>query len=241
MHEYLLYIFLPYMAVSILIVVSVYRFRTNRFSYSSLSSQFLEGDELFYGSVPWHIGIIGALTGHLIGLLFPWQVLWFNSVPIRLYILEITGLIFGLMALIGVVSLFWRRIRTAKIWAVTSVMDMVVLALLVGQVFLGVYIALFYRWGSSWYAASLVPYLRSLFFFQPDLALIAPMPLMVKLHIVGAFLILLVFPFSRLVHMFSIPITYLWRPYQVVQWNWDRTKTRGQYSRQQTEIERHAK
>lgn len=241
MHEYFLYIFLPYMAVTILIVVSIYRFVTNKFSYSSLSSQFLESDELFYGSVPWHIGIIGALTGHLIGFLMPAQVLWFNSVPLRLYILETTGLVFGLLAFVGVVSLFWRRVKTAKIWAVTTVMDMVVIVLLLGQVFLGVYIALFYRWGSSWYAASAVPYLRSLFMFQPDLAMITPMPFMVKLHIIGAFLILLVFPFSRLVHMFSIPIAYLWRPYQVVRWNWDRKKIRGQYNRQETDIARQEK
>ncbi len=231
MHENLLYIILPYMAVAILIVVSIYRFVTNKFSYSSLSSQFLEGDELFFGSVPWHIGIMGALLGHVIGFLFPLQVLWFNAEPIRLYILEITGLIFGLMAFVGVVSLLWRRISTPKIWAITTFMDMLVLILLLAQVFLGVYTAIFYRWGSSWYAASAVPYLRSLFLFQPDVSHIAPLPLVVKLHIIGAFLILLIFPFSRLVHMVSIPITYLWRPYQVVQWNWDRTKTRGQYTR----------
>ncbi len=241
MREYLLYIFLPYMAVTVLIVVSIYRFVTNKFSYSSLSSQFLEGDELFYGSVPWHIGIIGALTGHLIGFIFPKQVLWFNSVPLRLYILEITGLVFGLMALIGIVSLCWRRLKSPKIWAVTTVMDFVVLFLLLGQVFLGVYTALFYRWGSSWFAASAVPYLYSLFTFQPDLAMVAPLPLPIKYHIVGAFLILLVFPFSRLVHMFSIPITYLWRPFQVVQWNWDRKTIRGQYTRDKSAIAKTAK
>jgi nitrate reductase gamma subunit len=241
MLEYLLFVFLPYAAVAILIVVSIYRFVTNKFSYSSLSSQFLESDELFYGSVPWHIGILGVLTGHLIGLLIPQQVLWFNSVPLRLYILEVTGLVLGLMALVGIVSLFWRRIKTAKIWAVTTVMDIVVLGLLLTQVSLGVYIALFFRWGSSWYAASAVPYLYSLFSFQPDLALITQMPLFIKLHIIGAFLILLVLPFSRLVHMFSIPITYLWRPYQIVRWNWDRKTTRGQYTRQKTDIASQAK
>jgi nitrate reductase gamma subunit len=241
MPEYLLYIFLPYTAVTVLIVVSIYRFVTNKFSYSSLSSQFLEGDELFYGSVPWHIGIIGVLTGHLIGLLIPKQVLWFNSVPIRLYILEVTGLVFGLLALVGIVSLFWRRISTPRIRAVTTVMDLVVLVLLLAQVSLGVYTALFYRWGSSWYAASAVPYLYSLFSFQPDLAMITPLPLIFKLHIIGAFLILLVFPFSRLVHMFSIPVSYLWRPYQLVKWNWDRKKIRGQYTREKTQVARQAK
>lgn len=241
MLEYLLFVFLPYVSVAVLVVVSIYRFRTDKFSYSSLSSQFLESDELFYGSVPWHIGVLGVLAGHLIGLLLPKQVLWFNSVPLRLYILEVTGLVLGLMALIGVVSLYWRRVTTAKIRAVTTVMDMVVLTLLLGQVFLGVYIALFFRWGSSWYAGSAVPYLYSLFSFQPDIAIVTQMPLFIKLHIIGTFLILLVFPFSRLVHMFSIPITYLWRPYQVVRWNWDRKTIRGQYSREKTDIAGQAK
>lgn len=235
MYEYLLFVVLPYTAVTLLVVVSIYRFVTNKFSYSSLSSQFLEGDELFYGSVPWHFGIIGVLTGHLIGFLIPKQVLLFNSVPLRLYILEVTGLVFGLMALVGIVSLFWRRIKTSRIRAVSTPMDIVVLSLLLIQVFLGVYTALFYRWGSSWYASSLVPYMYSLFAFQPDLKLITQMPIIVKLHVIGAYLIVLVFPFTRLVHMFSIPLSYLWRPFQVVKWNWDRKTIRGQYSREKSE------
>lgn len=227
--DYLFFIVLPYIAVTLLVVVSIYRYVTNKFSYSSLSSQFLEGDELFYGSVPWHIGIIGALTGHVIGFFFPKEVLWFNGVPLRLYVLETTGFVFGLLALIGIVALVWRRITTSRVRSVTSAVDTVVLILLFAQVVLGVYTALFYRWGSSWFAASLVPYLRSLFFFQPDLANILPMPLVVRLHIINAFLLVAIFPFSRLVHMVSIPLTYLWRPYQVVIWNWNRRKTRAQY------------
>ena len=239
MYDYLLFVVLPYVSVTVLVMMSIYRYVFERFSYSSLSSQFLESDELFYGSVPWHFGILGVLLGHLVGFLIPKQVLWFNSVPLRLYILEITGLVFGLMALVGGIALLWRRITTPRIRAVTSRMDVLVLVLLLVQVGLGVYTALFFRWGSSWFASTLVPYLYSLFWFQPDLRLVAPMPLVVKLHVIGAFLILLVFPFSRLVHMFSIPITYLWRPYQVVQWNWDRHKIRGQYHREKTEIAGH--
>ncbi len=234
MHENLFYVVLPYVAVSILIVVSIYRFVWNKFSYSSLSSQFLESDELFFGSVPWHIGIMGVLLLHLVTLFFPSQVLWFNSAPIRLYLLEITGFVFGLMALVGIVSLTWRRITTARIRVVTTPVDILVLVLLLVQVVLGVYTAIFYRWGSSWGAATAVPYLYSLFKFQPDVSLIAPLPLIIKLHIVNAYLILLVFPFSRLVHMFSIPIAYIWRPYQQVIWNWDRKKIRGQYTRKKT-------
>jgi nitrate reductase gamma subunit len=105
-------------------------------------------------------------------------------------------------------------------------MDVVVLLVLLVQVALGVYTALFYRWGSSWYATSAVPYLRSLFVLQPDLTMIAPLPQAVKLHIINAYIFLAILPFSRLVHMLVVPINYLWRPYQVVIWNWDRRRGR---------------
>ncbi|KXK06956.1 MAG: nitrate reductase 1, gamma (cytochrome b(NR)) subunit [Acidobacteria bacterium OLB17] len=229
MMDNLFFIVLPYVAVTLFVVVSIYRYVTDKFSYSSLSSQLLESDELFYGVVPWHIGIIGALAGHLIGFLFPKEVLWFNGVPLRLYILETTGLVFGLLALVGIVALMWRRITTPRIRSVTSVIDTIVLVLLFAQVVLGVYTALFYRWGSSWFAASAVPYLRSLFLLQPDVEMIKPMPHIIKTHIINAFLIVAIFPFSRLVHMVSLPVEYLWRPYQVVIWNWNRKKIRGQY------------
>lgn len=231
MLDNLFFIILPYAALTLAIVITVQRYLKRGFTYSSLSSQFLESDELFYGSVPWHIGILVVLTGHLIGFAIPRQVLWFNGVPARLYILEITGLLFGLLALVGIVSLIVRRFTSARIRAVTSWMDVVVLLVLLVQVVLGVYTALFYRWGSSWYATSAVPYLRSLFILQPDLKMIAPLPMVVKAHILNAFIFLAVFPFSRLVHMLVVPIQYLWRPYQLVIWNGDRRRIIGQAPR----------
>ncbi|HKZ78812.1 MAG TPA: respiratory nitrate reductase subunit gamma [Pyrinomonadaceae bacterium] len=224
MLDNLFFIILPYAAVTLAVVVTVQRYLKRGFTYSSLSSQFLEGDELFYGSVPWHIGILVVLTGHVIGFAIPRQVLWFNGVPARLYVLETTGLLFGLLALVGIVSLIVRRITSPRIRAVTSPMDVLVLVVLLVQVALGVYTALFYRWGSSWYVTSAVPYLRSLFMLQPDLRMIAPLPLAVKLHIINAYVFLAIFPFSRLVHMLVVPVHYLWRPYQVVIWNWDRRR-----------------
>jgi nitrate reductase gamma subunit len=228
MIESFFFIILPYTVVILGIVITAQRYWKRGFTYSSLSSQFLESGELFYGSVPWHIGILGILTGHLIGFLFPAQVLWFNGVPARLYLLEGTGLLFGMMCVVGLVNLIIRRQVSARVRAVTSMMDIVVLLLLLVQVSLGVYIAIFYRWGSSWYATSAVPYLRSLLTLQPDLQMIAPLPPAVKVHIINAFLLIGVFGFSRLVHMLVVPLNYLWRPYQLVIWNWNRKRIRGQ-------------
>lgn len=236
MLDQLLFVIFPYAAALLAVVVTTQRFIRDGFSYSSLSSQFLESNELFYGSVAWHIGILGAITGHVIGLLFPSSVLWFNGVPVRLYILEGTGLLFGLLALVGLVSLIIRRVTVARIRAVTSLMDIVVLLLLLIQVGLGVYTAVFYRWGSSWYAISAVPYLRSLATFQPDVQMIAPLPVVVKLHILNAWAILTIFGFSRLVHMLVAPIHYLWRPYQLVIWNWNRKRIRMTTSRRPSPV-----
>lgn len=227
MHNNLLYIILPYTAFTIAVVFTIHRYRKDAFTYSSLSSQFLESKELFYGSVAWHFGVIGALAGHVIGFLLPSGVRWFNGVPVRLYILETTGLLFGLLALIGIISLVVRRATSSRVRAVTSKMDVVVVTLLLIQVSLGVYIAVFYRWGSSWYVTSAVPYLRSLWALQPDLKMIEPLPLVIKLHIVNFYLLLIVFPFSRLVHMLVIPLQYLWRPYQIVIWNWNRRRAQA--------------
>lgn len=228
MFDNLLFIIFPYAAFLLAIVVTIQRYLKKGFTYSSLSSQFLESDELFYGSVPWHYGILAVLAGHLIGFLCPTHVLRFNAVPLRLYLLESTALLCGLLSLVGLVNLIVRRHLSARIRAVTSPMDVIILFLLLLQVGLGVYIALFYRWGSSWYATAVVPYLRSMVLLQPDIRMLIPLPMPVKLHILNAAMLIVIFPFSRLVHMLVVPLPYFWRPYQLVIWNWDRKKIRKQ-------------
>lgn len=219
MLDIMLFIVLPYVALALVIIGTPYRYYSNRFSYSSLSSQFLENRGLFWGSAAWHYGILFVLTGHLVGFLIPRSVLAWNGVPWRLYVLEISGLAFGFLALWGMVALIVRRLSSRRIRTVTSVMDWVLLAALLTQITAGLWAAVFYRWGSSWYAGFAVPYLYSLILFRPDISLVQNMPFMVQLHIVGGFVILGLLPFTRLVHVLTVPLTYLWRPYQVVVWN----------------------
>ncbi len=219
MINFVLFGILPYVALAIAIVGLVWRYRTNQFSYSSVSSQFLENRQLFWGSVPWHYGIIIILLGHLIGVLFPSGIMAFNGVPVRLYILEGTGLALGILALVGLVFLLLRRATNERIRAVTSSMDLVLLLLLLLSIVTGVGTAIFYRWGSGWYVQTATPYLRSLFTFSLEVGYMASLPLLVKIHAVNAFVILAVFPFTRLVHMLSVPVAYLWRPYQLVVWH----------------------
>ena len=209
----------PYVAIILGVVVTLWRYFDNRFSFSSLSSQFLESGQLFWGSVLWHYGILFILTGHLVGFLIPQTVLAWNGVPLRLYILEGTGLAFGLLALWGLIVLVIRRAINARVRAVTSTMDVVLLSALLAEVVAGVGIAVFYRWGSSWYAGFAVPYLWSILSLRPDIALVSNLPFLVQFHVVGAFVILALMPFTRLVHLLSLPYSYLWRPNQVVIWN----------------------
>jgi nitrate reductase gamma subunit len=215
----LLFAIFPYVAIAVAIIVTCLRYFNNRFSYSSLSSQFLESKQLFWGSVSWHYGILVILAAHLIGFLMPRSLLAWNGVPWRLYVLESTGLAMGFLSLWGILVLIFRRLSQARIRVVTSPMDLILLLALLVQVVAGVWTAIFYRWGSSWYAASAVPYLRSLFLLNPNLDLVTTLPVMVKVHIVGAFCLIGLLPFTRLVHFLSVPLQYVWRPPQVVVWN----------------------
>ena len=222
-----LFITLPYLALVVFLIGSIYRYRVVKFSYSSLSSQFLEGRQLFWGVAPFHWGILFLFFGHITALLIPRSVLAFNRVPARLLVLEVTAFAFGLIVLFGLVLLLVRRTTKARIKAVTSHMDYFIEGLLIVEVILGLLVALTVRWGSSWFAAVLTPYLRSIFIFQPDIAAVSALPWLVKLHIIGAFLVVGMIPFSRLVHLLVVPLHYLWRPYQRVIWNIPRKKIRN--------------
>ncbi len=217
-HNQFLFVVLPYMVMFIFFVGTIMRYRKAQYTYSSLSSQFLENQQHFWGLVPFHYGIITVLTGHVVAFLVPRSVLLWNSRPLRLYILEISALIFGLLTLIGLVGCIIRRMTLSNIREVTSPLDWNVFALLLIQVASGVYVAVFHPWGSSWFASVLSPYLWSLVKFQPDLAYVAALPFAVKLHIASAYVMIGLAPFTRLVHVLVVPNPYLWRKPQVVRW-----------------------
>jgi nitrate reductase gamma subunit len=211
---------LPYVALALFFVASIARYcdRHRRFAFSSLSSQFLENRQHFWGLVPFHYGIIVVLLGHLVAFLVPRQVLLWNSRPLRLYILEVSALAFGLLTLVGLSAAIVRRASVPALLRVTNRRDWVVLALLLVQTVSGVAVAMMYPWGSSWYAAAAAPYLWSVFSLNPDVTSMAAMPWLVQLHIVNAWLLVAFAPFSRLVHVLVAPVPYLWRRPQVVRW-----------------------
>lgn len=214
----LLFAMLPYVALFIFFLGTIMRYKKAPFTYSSLSSQFLESQQHFWGVVAFHYGVMQVLLGHFIALFIPRQILLWNSVPLRLYILEITALSFALMTLVGLLGTMERRAHFTRTRRVTSIADWLIEVLLLVQVIAGIYGALFHPWATSWYSSSAVPYIRSIFRFNPDISYLATMPFVVKLHIVNGWLIVLLFPFTRLVHMLVAPLPYLWRKPEVVRW-----------------------
>lgn len=209
----------PYVLITIAILGTIWRFTTNKYSWSSQSSQFLENKTLFFGSFPWHYGIVTLLVGHIIGIFVPSAILGWNSAPVRLYILELTALALAFLALFGLLALIYRRITNVRVKAVTSGWDVLVLIVLLIQVVTGLGNAIVYRWGSNWYAGAAVPWMWTIFKFSPNVDYVANLPLITKVHIFNAMLFIGLIPFSRLAHFVVInPYKYLWRPYQVVRW-----------------------
>ncbi len=224
---------LPYAALAALVIGTYYRLKRKEYTVSSLSSQFLESTFLVWGSVPWHIGIIIIFFGHLIPFLFP--QLWHDVVKHReaLIALETIGFIFGVMCVIGLVVLIIRRILSRTIQIVTKPLDFVVYALLLIQILLGLMTSYSYQYGAVWATGTVYPYVYSILSFSPDPAFIQDMPVIIQSHIILAWVIILLIPFTRLIHMFSVPLEYIARLPQLVVWSnevrWNKRSERAHF------------
>jgi nitrate reductase gamma subunit len=218
MLDNLLFVVFPYVAVALAVGGTLYRYLTNQFSFTSLSSQFLESDIQFWGSTLWHYGILPTLAIHLAGFVMPKVMVALHSTPETLYLAELAGKILGIMAFVGAGTMFYRRVTSAKVRMVTTPADWVVLVLLIVQVALGLMMAFGYRWGATWFVHTVTPWVVSLATFQPAPQYVANLPLIPKLHFLNATLLIAIFPFGRLVHMVSFPAGYLWRSFQLVIW-----------------------
>ena len=214
----LLFVVLPYVGFALAIVGTIYRLKYRKFSVSSLSTQLLENRKLFWGSISFHWGIVAVLTGHLLALLVPVGFQSWNGSPVRLYLLEITGFALGVWAFGGLILLIYRRLTSRRIAVVTTPMDYVVLTLLFAQIATGLWIAVGYRWGSFWGTGVFVPWMWSLLTLRPRPELVANIPFVLQTHVTLFWMFLVVFPFTRLVHIITVPFQYVIRPWQIVTW-----------------------
>lgn len=214
----ILFVVAPYVAITVAVGATIYRARNAAFSVSSLSTQLLENRKLFWGSFSFHWGLVAILTGHFLALIMPVVFDLWNGSQIRLYILEITGFALAAWALGGLTILIYRRLTSRRVQVVTSKMDVVVLVLILAQIVTGMWIALGYRFGSFWGTSVFVPYVWSLITLRPRPELVAPLPFVLQLHAALFWAFLMAFPFSRLVHIITLPLSYLVRPWQKVVW-----------------------
>lgn len=225
--DLMLFVVLPYAAVMICAIGSIERYRRHSMSVTSHSSQFLENRRHFWALMPFHLGLLTVLAAHVVWFAFPAATIRWAQHPARLYVGEVLALSAALLALFGFVAVGLRRAADARLRVMTSAWDWMVYALLLTQIALGVIVAVRYMWGSTWFAAVASPYVWSLVQLNPDMTAVAALPLLARAHIVGAYVLLAIFPFSRLVHILAVPNPYLWRPPQLVRWHPARAAVTG--------------
>jgi nitrate reductase gamma subunit len=218
MLDIMLFVVFPYVALAVGIVGTIYRYLTNQYSFTSLSSQFMENDLQFWGSTLWHYGILPTTFIHLGGFIVPRVMFALHSTPETLYLAELAGKILAIMAWVGLAILIYRRLTSSKLRAITTTVDWIVLALLFTQVFFGLVLAFVYRWGATWFIHTATPWMVSLATLQPAPQFVTALPLAHKIHFLTGFVLFALMPFSRLVHIAVFPFSYLWRRFQLVIW-----------------------
>lgn len=217
-----LYSTYPYICLTVFVLGSLIRFDREAYTWKSDSSQLLAAGQLRLGSNLFHIGILGIVGGHLVGLLTPvgiWHAIGVSA-PMKQMVAIVAGGIFGLLTAAGVVILLSRRLGEARVRASSTLMDFVVLWLLLAQVALGL-ISIFYSMQhlDGGEMIKLMTWAQHLATFKGDAAqYVADAAWVFKAHIVLGMTLFLVFPFSRLVHVWSGigTLAYLARPPQIV-------------------------
>ncbi len=211
----------PYIALAVLILGSIIRYDREPYTWRSGSSQLLRRRQLIWGSVLFHLGILVVFFGHLIGLLTPIEV--FDALGVshgaKQILAIVLGGIAGLAALIGATMLIHRRLFDARIRSTSTFGDHAVIILLWVQLALGlatIPLSMGHLDGGE--MLKFMAWAQGIFTFNPGAAdLVAGAHPIFKLHLLLGLTIFLIFPFTRLVHMFSAPVRYIWRPgYQIV-------------------------
>jgi nitrate reductase gamma subunit len=216
----LLFGYYPYIALSAFLLGSLFRYRTDQATWRSGSSQFLRKRQLQIGSNLFHAGILMLLAGHTIGLLTPPHIYHFLglSTSAKQLLAVIAGGTAGMLCFAGLVILLWRRLTDARIRATSSRMDIAVLVLLLVQLVLGLMtipVSLGHLDGAQMLLLS--EWAQRIITFRSGAAdLVIGVHWLFKAHLLVGITLVAAFPFSRLVHVFSTPVGYVWRAYQIV-------------------------
>ncbi|MEM0074731.1 MAG: respiratory nitrate reductase subunit gamma [Conexivisphaerales archaeon] len=213
--ELFLWVIYPYVALTVFIVGLILRYDKDPWGWTSKSSQILERRLLMWGSIMLHWGFIFVFIGHIMGLLIP--VSFYKSIGVSFSSYHIIafygGALAGVISVLGLFILLARRLLNGKVKATSGIDDYFTLALLLFVMLSGLLNTLGYSLliGEYDYRSTIGVYIRSILTFRPDIPIIATAPLTYQLHTLLGLLFFAALPFTRLVHIFSLPLPYLWR------------------------------
>jgi nitrate reductase gamma subunit len=216
----LLFGYYPYVAISVFFIASLARYDRDQYTWRTGSSQLLRAKDLRVGSNWFHVGILLLFVGHFVGLLTPPDVYHALGVStsVKQLLAVVAGGVFGGVCLRGIIILIRRRLTDARIRATSSRMDIFILLLIGAQLVLGLLtlpISLYHYDGANMLLLS--EWAQRIVTFRSGAAdQISNIGIIFKLHLFLGQTLFLVFPFSRLVHVWSVPLGYITRPYQVV-------------------------
>jgi nitrate reductase gamma subunit len=216
--EILLWIILPYVAITAFVVGHWWRYRTDQFAWTSRSSQLLDRKVLGWASPAFHYGALAAVGGHVIGLCIPeslTEALGISESTYR-WFSAIAGAIAGAVVLVGFIGLVYRRIVSDRVRRSTTRMDIFTYLLLTILILMGDWMTFGNNLATASpynYRDSIGEWWRSIFYLQPNVGAVEGARLVYQLHAIIAWAFWAVFPFSRLVHAWSIPLQYLGRPH----------------------------
>lgn len=226
----LLFVVVPYVCLAIFIGGHVWRYRYDKFGWTTRSSQLYERRLLRIGSPLFHFGILLVALGHIGGLLIPENWTEAAHVTEAEYHAVAFGLgtVAGFCTLVGAAILIYRRRTVGPVFSATTVNDKVMYVLLIGTILLGLGTTVLgnVTGHPHDYRQTVSPWFRSIFYLHPDTDLIMKAPIGFKLHVLAAWVLFAFWPFSRLVHVFSAPLGYLTRPYIVYRSRDDRLGNR---------------
>jgi nitrate reductase gamma subunit len=210
---------IPYVTLAIVIVGTWWRYRYDKFGWTTRSSQLYESRLLRIGSPLFHFGMLVVIVGHIIGLVIPES--WTEAVMSdHVYHLQagVLGAIAGIATLTGIGLLVYRRRTTGPVFLATTVNDKLMYVVLVLAIVAGLsctLIGMTPEGAEHDYRETVSPWFRSIWMLQPRGDLMVQAPLYFHIHVIIGLVLFCIWPFTRLVHVFSAPIGYLFRPYIV--------------------------
>lgn len=215
--DLIVWVALPYVALTVFVVGHVWRWRHDQFGWTSRSSQLEESVLLKWASPIFHYGTLAAIAGHVLGILIPESWTEAVGIPEWLYhwISAIPGSLAAVAVLVGLAILIYRRLTVARVAAATSRTDILVYALLTLIIILGAIETIGVNLlGTPYdYRLTVGVWFRGLFLLDPQPGLMTSAPLLYQLHVFCAWFLFALWPFSRLVHAWSVPWAYLGRPW----------------------------